>query len=105
MVILHDPLCEKEVSEEGGNKEIGSIQACENLAGERRPCDRVSDGRENPIEFTQRCPAILQISRQLHDHITRDVAGKLMIHEEVPKCYIDWRSEAGGEQISGKFWT
>jgi hypothetical protein len=51
MIGIHDPLCEKEVSEESSDEQVLSEQPIENLSGERRPSDGIRYSGENPIEL------------------------------------------------------
>ena len=103
MVVLHDAFSKEEVSEQGSDQEVGTVQTREYLSRECRPCTRVRDGSEDPVELTQRCSSIPEVTMQLHHLVCRVLIGSLVCEEEVAQCDVDGRRQARREEVGGKF--
>ena len=93
-VIFQDPFGEEEVTEEGCDQEVGSVQAGKDFAGESCPGDGIGDGRKDPVEFPERGTTVFEITGKLYDHVGGDVIRKMMVHEEVTKGDIYWGGKA-----------
>ena len=102
VIVLHYPFREEEVAEEGGDEQVGAIEAGEKLPRKRGPCNSVSDSGKNPVQFAQWGTTVLEISRNLHDHVSSDVIGQLVIHDEESEGNVDGGGEAGSENIGWK---
>ena len=113
MIVLHDTFRKEEVSEEGSDQEVGTVQTREYLSRECRPCYRVRDGSEDPVELTQRCSSILEVTGNTHHHLDGqaragvvrgpvDITFQWVLLNEEAECRLDRRSQAAGEEVGGK---
>jgi hypothetical protein len=105
IIIFHNALRKEEVSKQGCDKEITSIQADKSFFGERGPCDCIGYGSEDPIQLSQWCPPIFQISWKLEDHVRCEIIGKLVVHDKISKRDFDGGSETRRENVCRKFRT
>ena len=99
VVVLHYTFREEEVAEEGSDEQVGAVEASEELPRKCSPRNGVRNSGEDPVQFAQWGTAVLEVSRNLHDHIRSDVVWQLMIHDEEPESNIDGGCETGSENI------
>jgi len=69
VIVFHYPFREEEVAEEGGDEQVGAVEAGEELPRKRGPGNGVRDSGKDPVQFAQWGTTVLETSRNLHDHV------------------------------------
>ena len=99
----HDPLRQQKVPKKGSHQQILAKELLEERPRQNVPRDGIRDGREDPIQFPQKCLPIRLLSRNAVDHLKIEA---LVLEQaaaaEPAQRYFDRGGEARREQVRRK---